>query len=420
VNRNERTWIRWLDEAKRRFALACDSFTPGTAHASVFSTTNRPSAISAELPSAAARPTAFFAATALVVAVKRVRRVMSRWLVAMGCLWFLYTAAALPARFGDLDQDGQPTVLDVVRLLNHVRNLQPLRSDFVPFADVNQDGAINDADVEMLIQAVLGRTNLPPVLDSDSDGLPDVLEPLLGLNPDLPDSDSNGVPDGEEDFDHDWLLNATEVTVGTNPMDPDTDHDGWLDTAEVDAGSNPLDPRSRPQWVVVAQPAVSVALTGQEQGISPTSGIIAQPLVMVALPGQEEEVSPTSGIVAQPLVMIVLPGQEEGISPTSGIVAQPLVMVALPGQEEEVSPTSGIVAQPLVMVALPGQEEEVSPATGIVAQPLVMVALPGQEEGISPTSGIVAQPLVKILLETNQFGYRIERLSKERTPGKAQ
>ena len=65
--------------------------------------------------------------------------------------------------------------------------------------------------------------------DRDRDGVPDVLEPFLGLDPDDPDTDDNGIDDGLEDFDGDGLANAFEFLLGTDPTRPDTDGDGVLD-----------------------------------------------------------------------------------------------------------------------------------------------------------------------------------------------
>jgi hypothetical protein len=272
--------------------------------------------------------------------------------LAVGFGW-LAPAWALPQQFGDLDQDGQPTVLDVVRLVNHLCEIQPLRSDFVPFADVDTNGVINDADVDALVQAVLGLTNLPPVLDSDGDGLPDELEPLLGpLDPDLKDTDGDGVADGDEDFDQDFLSNTNEIALGTNPMDPDTDHDGWSDGA----GFDPLNPNSHPGYIV-AQPAVSVMLPRAGGGT-----VVAQPLVMVAL-----SIPPTNvlgGLVAQPLVLVNLPYPllETNAGP---VLAQPLIMVALPSMEENTNALAGpVVAQPLVMVAWEEATNQLAPSFG--------------------------------------------------------
>jgi hypothetical protein len=89
--------------------------------------------------------------------------------------------------------------------------------------------------------------------DSDGDGVPDVLEALLGLDPGLTDSDGDGTPDGAEDFDGDGLTNAGEVASGTDPTNNDSNGNGILDGAEdgdldglglgaeFAAGTNPLD-----------------------------------------------------------------------------------------------------------------------------------------------------------------------------------
>ena len=114
-----------------------------------------------------------------------------------------------------------------------------------------------------LTAVVVGDTTLDDVpaeeidyeLDSDSDGLPDYYEDILGTDknntdtdsdglsdgyevfylgtdPLKADSDDNGVNDGEEDFDKDGLTNAEESELGTNPNCADTDGDGLNDGAE--------------------------------------------------------------------------------------------------------------------------------------------------------------------------------------------
>lgn len=79
-------------------------------------------------------------------------------------------------------------------------------------------------------------------VDSDSDGLPDSWEEMMGLDPNNPDTDGDGIPDGDEDYDGDGLSNHDEWVYGTDPMNPDTDGDGVSDGDEVAQGSNPNDP----------------------------------------------------------------------------------------------------------------------------------------------------------------------------------
>jgi hypothetical protein len=69
-------------------------------------------------------------------------------------------------------------------------------------------------------------TNL--ALDSDGDGLTDLVEEAAGMNPLDGDSDDDGVPDGQEtsfnvDTDGDGIING---------LDPDSDNDGIMDGTE--------------------------------------------------------------------------------------------------------------------------------------------------------------------------------------------
>lgn len=85
-------------------------------------------------------------------------------------------------------------------------------------------------------------------LDSDGDGLVDVIELVYGSDPYNSDTDGDGVndyvefcvtltdfltPDGEIDSDNDGLTNAEEMLYNTNPIDPDTDGDGLSDYDEI-------------------------------------------------------------------------------------------------------------------------------------------------------------------------------------------
>src|SRR6266568_6004292 len=64
------------------------------------------------------------------------------------CSLFIFNipAAQLPTKLGDLDVDGQITVLDLVRLINHLNGSSALTSEILPFADLNGDALINQSD----------------------------------------------------------------------------------------------------------------------------------------------------------------------------------------------------------------------------------------------------------------------------------
>ena len=74
-------------------------------------------------------------------------------------------------------------------------------------------------------------------LDTDQDGLNDVLENAGCTDSLVADSDSDGLADGVEDSNHDGILDAVE----TDPCNPDTDGDAMSDGWEVLYGLNPLD-----------------------------------------------------------------------------------------------------------------------------------------------------------------------------------
>lgn len=70
--------------------------------------------------------------------------------------------------------------------------------------------------------------------DKDKDGLTNLVEYKLNLNPTSTDTNKNTVPDGLEDPDKDKLSNLVEVELGTNPIDSDTDDDKVKDGNEKD------------------------------------------------------------------------------------------------------------------------------------------------------------------------------------------
>jgi subtilisin family serine protease len=239
-------------------------------------------------------------------------------------------APAIPYGFGDLDRDGKPTVLDLALLTGYLHDSNSLPPEIATFADVNGDGLVNHNDTPALADAILGRTVLRPVLDSDGDGIPDPLETLLGFDPTKGDSNNDDIPDGDEDSDHDGLTNAQEIKMGLNPTRLDSDGDGWSDEAELSVGSIPLDPESRPYMMVVAAPAVSLVLPANEgTGGLPLNTVVANPPVSLLLPGNlgAEGLLPNTTVAAPP-VSLVLPANEGagGHSPNTTVANPPVTI----------------------------------------------------------------------------------------------
>jgi len=66
-------------------------------------------------------------------------------------------------------------------------------------------------------------------LDSDGDGLPDALENTTCTDPNDADTDNDGISDGDEDANHNGVVDSGE----TDPCDIDTDDDGIQDGTEL-------------------------------------------------------------------------------------------------------------------------------------------------------------------------------------------
>ena len=91
--------------------------------------------------------------------------------------------------------------------------------------------------------------------DTDGDGIPDVEEESLGLDPNSADSDGDGLNDADEiaagsdpllvDTDMDRLNDGDEIANNADPTNPDTDGDGYYDGDEVTEGSDPADASSK-------------------------------------------------------------------------------------------------------------------------------------------------------------------------------
>lgn len=114
------------------------------------------------------------------------------------------------------------------------------------------------------------------LLDSDSDGISNLIEMELGTDPTNADTNGDGIPDGVDiggdatnpDVDGDGLTNAKERELGTDPFRADTDGDGVADGADcfpLDASRSqcpaPVPGDTTPPAITVTEPT-NATLTG--------------------------------------------------------------------------------------------------------------------------------------------------------------
>ncbi|MCE9615013.1 MAG: S8 family serine peptidase [Lentisphaerae bacterium] len=86
-----------------------------------------------------------------------------------------------------------------------------------------------------------GVEDVKPGDDADGDGLTNLSEFLLGLNPNSGDTDGDRIRDSDEDADGDGITNANEAARGSDPLRVDTDDDGLADSAELQLTTDPAD-----------------------------------------------------------------------------------------------------------------------------------------------------------------------------------
>ncbi|MBI2926950.1 MAG: hypothetical protein HYY24_14745 [Verrucomicrobia bacterium] len=209
------------------------------------------------------------------------QRVAPKVLVCAAFTWLALASPALavPLQLGDLDGDQKPTVLDLVRMVNHVNGNPVLSADLQRIADVNQDSVVDQSDISLLADAILGLTPLPdvPEIDADGDAVPDIVEALMGYDPTKADTDGNGVKDGDEDFDLDGLKNKVEFSLRIDPGAVDTDGDDWDDASEVGDGSDPANAASGPILFVESAPVTFLNAVPEEVGPD-TISLVSSPL----------------------------------------------------------------------------------------------------------------------------------------------
>jgi Glucodextranase, domain B/Thrombospondin type 3 repeat/Bacterial TSP3 repeat len=94
-------------------------------------------------------------------------------------------------------------------------------------------------------------------IDTDLDGLTNIIELQIGSNPNIKDTDQDGWEDGREvntegtsavlaDTDQDGINDNLEAAANTDPLNHDSDGDGFTDGFELISLTNPADPTSFP------------------------------------------------------------------------------------------------------------------------------------------------------------------------------
>lgn len=89
------------------------------------------------------------------------------------------THATAQTFLGDLDADSRTTIQDLVRLNAHLSGDAPLDTNLTFLADLNQDGAIDTDDINVMVEIILGR--------QEPQALP--LTTIVGLSPNNGESD---------------------------------------------------------------------------------------------------------------------------------------------------------------------------------------------------------------------------------------
>ena len=227
--------------------------------------------------------------------------------------------------------------------------------------DTDQDGLPDIVELTIGLDPTKASTYNDGILDGNrdlnGDGLRAAWKLRYGYDPVKRDSFNDGVLDKDRDPDFDSLTNLQEQNYGTDPFKADTDGDGWTDDAEVLVGSNPLDPLSRPKLFIAANPDVRVALPGFTTASNQTlNTFVARPPISIALPGTgDSNAIPLNTFIASPPVSVSLTVVTNSSSFFNTFIARPPVQVNLPGFGDAAASQLNIfIAQPPVSIELPG------------------------------------------------------------------
>lgn len=181
----------------------------------------------------------------------------------------------------DTDADGVPDVLEL------------RAGSSVLLADTDGDGLSDAAEIYQLAGSTAssvadtdGNGENDGLADSDQDGLDNAGELLLGTEPSVPDSDHDGIDD------------PFETAIGTDPTVADTDTDGLLDGFELQYELNPALPDSdangtedSSEQLTVTLADQSDALFAEEDSDDPPPATLAIPVATAAITGVAAEVA---------------------------------------------------------------------------------------------------------------------------------
>jgi len=120
------------------------------------------------------------------------------------------SAVAFPPRLGLLvdERATNATPFDLARLINHINGTPRLSVEWAVFADMNQDGVVNETDADLLADVVVGNTVLPDL-------------PLNRPYETSPANGENGVAVTRETFFRLVQPLGTDAVVTTNNLYPE-------------------------------------------------------------------------------------------------------------------------------------------------------------------------------------------------------
>ena len=134
------------------------------------------------------------------------------------------------------------------------------------------DGESGDEPINYVLYSYsVAQNEEVDLTDSDNDGLPDGFELFTTLTyPNSPDTDNDGILDGQEDNDNDGISNLEEFEMVIDPNDADTDGDGLSDSNELKYNMNPNDRDSLDDGILDGNRefSITVACEASDNGLA--------------------------------------------------------------------------------------------------------------------------------------------------------